>query len=90
MAVGLGHEGKGGRLTSEPSACDPCSSVVCALQHALAESLVPVVLRSVFLKVFSGHVLCGALLELDFPKAPLLSCALGDEEREKESINNFQ
>lgn len=38
--------------------------------------------RAVLLEVLSGHVLCGALLELHVPVATLLGCALRDSVRE--------
>lgn len=51
-------------------------SVISRLQHALTQGQVPVVLRAVFLKVFSCHVLRGALFELHVTKAALLRRAL--------------
>ena len=52
---------------------------VCGLQHGLAEGQVPVVLRTVLLKVLPCHVLRGALLKFHFSEAAVLRCALGGE-----------
>lgn len=53
-----------------------CASVICALQHALAQRQVPVVFCAVLFEMFPGHVLCGALLELHVSKIALFSRSL--------------
>lgn len=55
-------------------------SVICAIQHTLTESKVPIVFCAVLLEVFPGHALCGALLELHLPITTFFSCALKSKE----------
>ena len=84
---GLGEEGEGhivgcslniaNSLTSSKAL--RCS-VVGALQHALAQGQVPVVFCAVLFEVFSGHVLCRALLELHVSKAALFSRSLEEKQ----------
>lgn len=54
-------------------------SVIRAVQYTHAKSQIPVVFCAVLLEVFSGHALCGALLELHISKTAFLSCALKNQ-----------
>lgn len=63
-------------------------SVIRAIQYAHAKSQIPVVFRAVLLEVFSGHALCGALLELHISKTAFLSCALKNQGELLDEITN--
>lgn len=63
-------------------------SVIRAVQYTHAKSQIPVVFRAVLLEVFSGHALCGALLELHISKTAFLSCALKNQRELLDEITN--
>lgn len=77
---GCGSEGLQKGTSSENDVLSRQISVICGVQHAHAESEIPVVFCAVFLEVFSGHAFCGTLLEFHLPKTTLFSCALENQE----------
>lgn len=81
-------------LSQELGACDFQNgnnmrlSVIRAVQYTHAKSQIPVVFRAMLLEVFSGHALCGALLELHISKTAFLSCALKNQGKLLDEIIN--